>query len=153
MAQSTALLRVAAGEAMNVPSPPAPRETRDAHALAWGMDPFRRAVLRVVRSVPEGRVVSYGQVALLAGRPGAARAVGAVLRGLREADGDVPWQRVVNARGGISTYKVGHGELQTALLESEGVQLRGERVDMARFGWWPDDDLALRMTGGPGQPT
>jgi len=117
------------------------------------MDPFRRAVLRVVRSVPEGRVVSYGQVALLAGRPGAARAVGAVLRGLREADGDVPWQRVVNARGGISTYKVGHGELQTALLESEGVQLRGERVDMARFGWWPDDDLALRMTGGPGQPT
>jgi len=117
------------------------------------MVPFRSAVLRVLRSVPEGRVVSYGQVALLAGRPGAARAVGAVLRGLREADGEVPWQRVVNAQGGISTYKVGHGELQTALLRAEGVELAGGRVDMARFGWWPDDDLALRMTGRSAQPT
>jgi methylated-DNA-protein-cysteine methyltransferase related protein len=117
------------------------------------MDPFRSAVLRVVRGVPEGRVVSYGQVALLAGRPGAARAVGAVLRGLREADGDVPWQRVVNARGGISTYKVGHGELQTALLRAEGVEVERGGVDMARFAWWPDDELALRMADGPAQPT
>lgn len=117
------------------------------------MDPFRSAVLRVVRAVPEGRVVSYGQVALLAGRPGAARAVGAVLRGLGEADGDVPWQRVVNARGGISTYKVGHGELQTALLRAEGVPLQRGRVDLQRYGWWPDDELAQRMTGDPAQPT
>ena len=114
------------------------------------MDPFRESVLRVVKAVPSGRVVSYGQVALLAGRPGAARAVGAVLRGLRQDDGDVPWQRVVNARGGISTYKVGHGELQTALLRAEGVELReGRIVDLSRYRWWPDDDLAFRA----GQPT
>jgi len=117
------------------------------------MGPFRSAVLRVVRAVPEGRVVSYGQVALLAGRPGAARAVGAVLRGLGGADDDVPWQRVVNARGGISTYKVGHGELQTALLRAEGVALERGRVDMARFAWWPDDELAQRMTGDAPQST
>ncbi|MEJ2290082.1 MAG: MGMT family protein [Deinococcales bacterium] len=114
------------------------------------MDRFRESVLRVVRSVPAGRVVSYGQVALLAGRPGAARAVGAVLRGLRDDDGDVPWQRVVNARGGISTYKVGHGELQSALLRAEGVELRGDRiVDLGRYLWWPDDALELRA----GHPT
>lgn len=114
------------------------------------MDPFRESVLRVVKAVPSGRVVSYGQVALLAGRPGAARAVGAVLRGLRQDDGDVPWQRVVNARGGISTHKVGHGELQTALLRAEGVELReGRIVALSRYRWWPDDDLAFRA----GQPT
>jgi methylated-DNA-protein-cysteine methyltransferase-like protein len=117
------------------------------------MDAFRSAVLQVVRCVPEGRVVSYGQVALLAGRPGAARAVGAVMRGLRQDDGDVPWQRVVNARGGISTYKVGHGELQTELLRAEGVDFDGGRIDLARFGWWPDDELALRMVDGSAQPT
>jgi methylated-DNA-protein-cysteine methyltransferase-like protein len=103
------------------------------------MDAFRNAVLRVVRAVPAGRVVTYGQVALLAGRPGAARGVGAVLRGLRDADGDVPWQRVVNASGGISTYKVGHGELQTALLQAEGVAVERGRVPLRTFQWWPDD--------------
>jgi len=106
------------------------------------MDRFRQAVLRVVRSVPPGRVVTYGQVALLAGRPGAARAVGAVLRGLQEADGDVPWQRVVNAGGGISTYKVGHGELQAALLRAEGVAVSPTgSLPLERHRWWPDDAL------------
>ncbi len=105
------------------------------------MDAFRTAVLRVVRAVPEGRVVTYGQVALLAGSPGAARGVGAVLRGLQEADGEVPWQRVVNASGGISTYKVGHGELQTALLRAEGVPVENGRVPLRTYQWWPDDEL------------
>lgn len=107
------------------------------------MDGFRQAVLRVVACVPEGRVVTYGQVALLAGRPGAARAVGAVLRGLRPADGEVPWQRVVNASGGLSTYKIGHGELQAALLRAEGVAVEGGRVRLEERRWWPDDELAF----------
>lgn len=117
------------------------------------MEAFRARVLRVVCSVPEGRVVTYGQVALLAGRPGAARAVGAVLRGLRDGDGDVPWQRVVNASGGISTYKVGHGELQAALLRAEGVELRRGKVPLAERRWWPDDALAPPAPGRAGQPT
>lgn len=112
------------------------------------MGGFRDSVLRVVRHVPPGRVVTYGQVALLAGRPGAARAVGAVLRGLRPSDGDVPWQRVVNAAGGLSTYKIGHGELQAALLRAEGVPVRHGKVPLARCRWWPDDELA----GVPGAP-
>lgn len=114
------------------------------------MDRFRRDVLMVVCRVPEGHVVTYGQVALLAGRPGAARGVGAVLRGLREDDGDVPWQRVVNARGGISTYKVGHGELQTALLRAEGVQIDASgRVQLKRFLWWPDDAMEQGVRAHP----
>ncbi len=98
---------------------------------------FRERVLAIVRQVPSGRVVSYGQVALWAGTPRAARQVGAVLFGLRDEDGDVPWQRVVNARGGISTFKVGAGELQIALLRSEGVEVGSTGVDLGCWGWAP----------------
>jgi methylated-DNA-protein-cysteine methyltransferase-like protein len=101
---------------------------------------FRDRVLHVVRQVPPGRVVTYGQVALWAGSPRAARQVGGVLFGLREADGDVPWQRVVNGKGGISTYKVGGGELQTALLRSEGVEVGARGIDLRRWGWAPEAD-------------
>lgn len=101
---------------------------------------FRERVLHVVRQVPDGRVVSYGQVALWVGAPRAARQVGGVLYGLREADGEVPWQRVVNARGGISTYKVGAGELQVALLRAEGVEVTADGVDLTRWGWEPAPD-------------
>ncbi len=97
---------------------------------------FRDAVLRVVRSVPAGKVTTYGEVALLAGKPNGARQVGAVLFGLRDDEAErVPWQRVINASGGISTYKVGSGELQVALLRSEGVEVVNDRVDLRRYRW------------------
>lgn len=109
------------------------------------MATFRERVLEVVKAVPPGKVVSYGQVAEMAGAPNAARQVGAVLFGLSEEEaGEVPWHRVVNAAGGISTYKVGHGELQVALLRAEGVAFvstsgpEGERVDMHSHRWRPE---------------
>jgi methylated-DNA-protein-cysteine methyltransferase related protein len=101
------------------------------------IESFRARVLRIVRSVPAGRVVTYGQVALLAGSPRAARQVGGVLYGSRERD-EVPWQRVVNARGGISTHKIGAGELQEALLRAEGVEVGPDGVDLRRYGWAPE---------------
>src|SRR5574341_2316344 len=64
---------------------------------------FHRAVYRVVRKVPRGKVVTYGQVAAILGHPRAARAVGQALRMLPPALGHiVPWQRVINSAGGIS---------------------------------------------------
>ncbi len=104
------------------------------------MTTFRDRVLTVVRSVPPGRVVTYGQVATWAGSPRAARQVGAVLFGLRETDGDVPWQRVVNASGGISTFRVGAGELQVALLQAEGVDVSAAGLDLGRWRWDPPPD-------------
>ncbi len=101
---------------------------------------FRDRVLLIVRAVPAGRVVTYGQVALLAGSPGAARRVGAALRGAAESD-DVPWQRVVNASGGISTHKIGAGALQEALLRLEGVTVDASGIDLRRYGWTPDGDV------------
>lgn len=102
------------------------------------MSGFRQRVIDIVKTVPEGRVTTYGTVALYAGAPRAARQVGAVLHGLRAEDGEVPWQRVINASGGISTYKVGSGELQVALLRSEGVEVLDNRVDLRRFRWNPE---------------
>ena len=98
-------------------------------------------IYAVVRQVPEGRVATYGQIAALAGIAGHARQVGYALHAL--ADGaDVPWQRVINARGEVSP-RAGGGwaaGLQRHLLEEEGVAFdaRG-RVDLARCRWEPDE--------------
>jgi methylated-DNA-protein-cysteine methyltransferase related protein len=81
-------------------------------------------VLRRIRSVPEGRVTTYGDLC-----PGAPRFAGAVLAGCDEPD--VPWQRIVRADGSLAK-----GERQRRLLESEGVPFKGERVDM-RAAWVP----------------
>lgn len=87
------------------------------------MTDFARAVGRVLRSLPAGHVVTYGEVAAEAGRPGAARAVGAVLRG--GSCGDVPWWRVVDARGRVFPGGVAEA---TRLLSDEGVAVRDGRV-------------------------
>lgn len=101
------------------------------------MPDFTARVHDAVRGVPSGRVASYGAIAELAGRPGAARAVGAVLRGLPDGT-DVPWWRVINASGRLTIPRAGHGRsLQRALLEQEGVELRDGRIDMGRFAWPP----------------
>ena len=94
---------------------------------------------KVVREIPEGRVATYGQVAALAGFPGHARQVGYALHALSGDDDDVPWQRVINAKGEVSPRSEPEYEgLQRAMLEAEGVVFdpRG-RVDLARFRWEP----------------
>lgn len=111
------------------------RESEDYPADA--LPGFRERVLRLVAGIPPGRVATYGQIALLAGRPRVARQVGTVLRSLSEGEAErLPWYRVINARGGISTYRVGAGELQRALLEAEGVRFdAGGRCDLRRVAW------------------
>ena len=81
-------------------------------------------VLRRARSVPPGRVTTYGDLS-----PGAPRFAGAVLYACDQPD--VPWQRVVRADGSLAK-----GERQRSLLAAEGVPMRGERVDM-RAAWIP----------------
>ncbi len=92
----------------------------------------------LVRRIPEGRVATYGQVAALAGLAGHARQVGYALHALDDGS-DVPWQRVINARGEVSPRSdPGWEGYQRHLLEEEGVvfDLRG-RVDLRRFRWRP----------------
>lgn len=83
---------------------------------------FEQAVIRVLLSLDEGEVVTYGEVADQAGFPGAARAVGTVLR---HTTVDIPWWRVVGAGGHIRTPEPGR---QAALLRAEGVKVRGRRL-------------------------
>ena len=96
---------------------------------------FAARIVAIVAAIPKGRVATYGQVAGLAGRPRAARIVGGILRNASE---EVPWHRVVNAQGGISTFKIGAGDLQVALLRSEGVEIVDGMLDLAAFRWHPD---------------
>jgi methylated-DNA-protein-cysteine methyltransferase-like protein len=99
---------------------------------------FHPYVYRVVAKVPRGKVVTYGQVAAILGAPRAARAVGTALRYLpRSLHRKIPWQRVINAQGGISVRgDVMRAEEQRWLLEDEGVVFdRHGRVDLKIYRW------------------
>jgi O-6-methylguanine DNA methyltransferase len=78
-----------------------------------------------VRRIPPGRVATYGDVAALAGRPGAARAVGNIMRGCNRPD--VPCHRVIAAGGQLGGYG-GHEGLKRSLLTAEGIRIRGSRL-------------------------
>ena len=99
------------------------------------MSPFVQLVLTVVRRIPPGRVATYGDVAALAGRPRAARAVGNIMRECRRAD--VPCHRVIAAGGRLGGYG-GSEALKRALLAAEGVAVSGSRVrELDRVTWKP----------------
>ena len=99
-----------------------------------GMDSFFEQIYALVRAVPEGRVVSYGQIAAMLGRPRAARMVGWAMRC---SPNDVPWQRVVMADGTVAGGDF--AELRRAMLREEGVTfLRDSRVDMENCRWQPE---------------
>lgn len=92
-------------------------------------------IFDTVRAIPHGRVATYGQVALMAGLPGSARLVGYALHTLPEGT-DVPWQRVINARGRISLHPQFGGLLQRELLEAEGVAFGpDDTVSLEKFRW------------------
>ena len=96
---------------------------------------FFDRVYAVVRTIPRGRVATYGEVAHLLGVPRGARAVGWALRALpRKLHGKVPWHRVVGQGGRISPRAGAGPLLQRRRLLSEGVRFRGQRVDVARHG-------------------
>lgn len=104
-------------------------------------------VHELVRSIPRGRVMTYGQISILLGSRISPRAVGWAMHGCPEG---VPWHRVVNASGGCSTDRmpdlpVG---LQRSLLEAEGVvfSLAGT-VDLARYRWTPPAGRGNRAAG------
>ena len=94
---------------------------------------FFRRVYALVRQVPCGRVVTYGQIARALGAPRAARTVGWAMR---DCPDDVPWQRVVNARGEISLRPTSGYHEQRARLREEGIRFnRSGRIDLDKYGW------------------
>ena len=116
------------------------------------------AYYRVIRRIPKGRVMTYGDVAIAAGRPGNARRVGYALHALKDVR--VPWWRVVNAGGGIS-IRGGFGEgaeRQRAYLEAEGIELIGAgRLRLETYRWVPTPSgtgaRPRTKRGGPRAPS
>jgi O-6-methylguanine DNA methyltransferase len=97
------------------------------------MTRFTTRVLAVVRRIPPGRVATYGDVAAVAGRPGAARAVGNIMRDCKARD--VPCHRVIAAGGALGGYG-GETALKRSLLQAEGVTVRGKRIrDFTKRRW------------------
>ncbi len=97
------------------------------------------AIYEIVRQIPPGRVATYGQVADLAGLYGKARLVGYALYRVAP-ESDIPWHRVINARGQVSESPVRYGSdhLQRSLLEAEGIIFTAKgHIDLAQYRWQP----------------
>lgn len=103
-------------------------------------DAYREQVWRIIHSIPQGKVTSYGEVAKLAGLPRGARLIGRIL-GQLPAGSSLPWHRVVNAQGRIS-FPLGsekHREQRERLL-GDGVYFSSnkkgnDKIDWKLFGW------------------
>jgi len=93
-------------------------------------------IYEIVKKIPKGRVATYGQVARLAGLGGHARQVGYALNVLPD-DQDVPWHRVINARGEISKRSLPvYEQIQKEMLEQEGIKFSTDaRVSLRRYRW------------------
>ena len=88
-------------------------------------------------AIPQGKVVTYGQLGDLAGVPRAARQVGYILRNL-PTETTLPWYRVINAAGKISLGPdTDSGIRQRALLQEEGVVFNNGRISLKQFRWQP----------------
>lgn len=95
------------------------------------------AIYAVVRQIPKGRVATYGQIAQLAHLPGQARLVGYALYRV-DRSSDVPWHRVINARGEISDspHRRGSDDLQRSLLEQEAIAFSPSgKIRLSKYQW------------------
>jgi methylated-DNA-protein-cysteine methyltransferase related protein len=99
---------------------------------------YRERVYRIVRSIPNGRVMTYGQLAEILGEGYTPRTVGFVMHG---AGDETPWHRVINAQGGCSTGRIAIPyDKQQRLLEAEGVSFNERaRCDLRNYLWIPEE--------------
>lgn len=98
---------------------------------------FRDRVYILMASLPEDKVTTYGDLAAMAGHSYAARQVGAIAHG---GPTDLPWHRLVNARGGLAVGFPGGQDVQRQLLAQDGIQCDAEWrvVDFEERKWRPD---------------
>ena len=98
---------------------------------------FNQRVIEIIKSIPKGKIATYGQVAALAGNPRGARMVVRVLHTSSKKE-NLPWHRVINSKGKISLPPGSGFELQKALLKKEGIVFKeDDSVDLKSFLWKP----------------
>lgn len=96
---------------------------------------FREEVVAIVSTIPKGRLMTYGQIAALAGSPFSARVVGGIAH---YGDPNLPWHRVVNKKGYLANGYPGGKQGHKLALEREGVDISSDfRADIERLIWWP----------------
>jgi methylated-DNA-protein-cysteine methyltransferase related protein len=101
------------------------------------MTPFTENVVEIIRSIPEGKVATYGQIAGLAGSPRAARQVVRALHSMSKKY-RLPWHRVINAKGQIAIQDDESYIEQRLSLEAEGVEIGlNGIIDLERYQWRP----------------
>ena len=96
---------------------------------------FRDRVYTLVAQIPEGRIMTYGDIAAFCGQAYAARVVGSIAH---FGPTHLPWHRVVNRFGGCASGYYGGKEGHKQMLESEGFKVENYRIiDFERQRWWP----------------
>jgi methylated-DNA-protein-cysteine methyltransferase-like protein len=98
---------------------------------------FKTKVIYITKHIPQGKVTTYGTISTLAGVPRAARMVGGILHFYSDQF-NLPWQRVVNRQGFISTRCENHlRDEQKELLQMEGIEVTDDfMIDLEKYGWW-----------------
>lgn len=95
------------------------------------MSPLSELIIEIIKNIPEGKVLTYGEVAARAGSPRSARLVSNLLHSCSDKY-DLPWHRVINYQGKISLRGI-LGEEQKLLLVMEGVEFENGKIDLAEY--------------------
>lgn len=102
------------------------------------MESFSQRAVEIIRNIPAGKVMTYGQIAALAGSPRGARQVVRVLHSMSKKY-KLPWHRVINAKGEIGFTDEEMFNVQRLSLENEGVEFINEyRIDLGRYQFYPE---------------
>lgn len=106
------------------------------------MTPFTQNVIAIIQSIPEGKVMTYGQIARLAGSPRGARQVVRILHSMSRKH-RLPWHRVINAKGELPALDDESSEIQAFQLMAEGVEVTKDRyINLERYQYHPDQQLS-----------
>ena len=99
------------------------------------VEAFTRNVIEIIKSIPEGKVCTYGRIAAMAGQPNGARQVTRIIHAMSRKH-DLPWYRIVNAKGLIRLPKPNGYDEQKARLQSEGIGFdEQDRIDLRKYLW------------------
>lgn len=125
-----------AGAAQNTGSK---RRVTEASRAEQETNGYRERVYEIVRRIPSGRIMTYGQIAEMLGEGYTARTIGYTMHAADEET--VPWQRVINSQGACSTGRVVlPPDKQQRMLEAEGIEFNARgRCDLGRYRWTPDE--------------
>ncbi len=95
------------------------------------MTKFTEEVLDIIKMIPSGKVMTYGQIAAYAGNPRGARQVSRILHSMSGTH-NLPWHRVINSKGTISLTGEG-GFIQGAMLADEGIPVINKKIDLSKY--------------------